>query len=308
MTGQSMKCKDCVLKHLANAMSYAKEILSGHGIGGTPDHRPDYLGELVNAENHLQHISAALLNRVMVIRTAAQMKRMVPSEADIDTLREIWIDVEAAEVPEDKTQENLDELHYRVNDNFTRPQKNVEEEQKVIAENYPDIDKEDHVAVLVDKGWFDEKHKDRVGVFYDMARRYANHCVILSDIESLEGYSGKYTWVFPADIFIAKPVDMRVPVVPVVSTNRKPSYVMRLVKTADLLKAHEDNPDASPCQLIDTMDIGKTTNESEELSVVTVTTKPCCTTKTRLRSEPFVKVTDAGWPYMKQIWTDGNAK
>lgn len=40
----SMKCWDCALKHLAGALSYGKEILTGHAKGAELDHRPVCLG------------------------------------------------------------------------------------------------------------------------------------------------------------------------------------------------------------------------------------------------------------------------
>jgi len=40
----NMKCLSCALKHISVALSYGKEILSGHGKGSELDHRPDFLG------------------------------------------------------------------------------------------------------------------------------------------------------------------------------------------------------------------------------------------------------------------------
>jgi hypothetical protein len=50
---KNMVCYECVLKHLAAALSYGKEIISGHGQGAELDHRIDFLGEITNAEHHL---------------------------------------------------------------------------------------------------------------------------------------------------------------------------------------------------------------------------------------------------------------
>jgi hypothetical protein len=41
---ETMVCFECVEKHLAGALSYAKEIKSGHGKDSELDHRPDFLG------------------------------------------------------------------------------------------------------------------------------------------------------------------------------------------------------------------------------------------------------------------------
>ena len=39
----SMKCYSCVLKHLSTALSFGKEILSGHSKGDELDHRIDFI-------------------------------------------------------------------------------------------------------------------------------------------------------------------------------------------------------------------------------------------------------------------------
>ena len=41
---ENMICFECISKHLSAALSYAKEVMSGHGKGSELDHRPDLLG------------------------------------------------------------------------------------------------------------------------------------------------------------------------------------------------------------------------------------------------------------------------
>ncbi len=298
MNEQSMKCKDCVLKHIANAMSYAKEILAGHGIGGTPDHRPDYLGELVNAENHLEHISIELLNRVMVLRTAAQMRRMVPLETDIDELRELWIAVEAVEVPEGIVAYTATSMA-----NPTPVSSTVKEEPKkmFISAQYPDMEKIDTVGVVLDTAWFKEENKEKYEIFMNLANKNMRNGIIL-DRESLKGYSEKYLWVFPLDIYINREADMRIPVVGGLSGDRKKSFIMRVVDAETYKDRTFTHPTESPSEIIDNMDIPIRPNMTEEYAVVYVTRKPCCSIKSRLGTQSYVKVNDEGWPYMKEIW------
>lgn len=93
-TPQSMHCPQCVRKHLANAISYAKEILSGHGAGGDPDHRPDLLGELGNAEHHLQTSieQEMLLEQVLRIRRRFEDEQYVPYPEMMAELRQVWLE------------------------------------------------------------------------------------------------------------------------------------------------------------------------------------------------------------------------
>lgn len=299
MSEQTMKCKDCVLKHIANAMSYAKEILAGHGIGGTPDHRPDYLGELVNAEHHLEHISVELLNRVMVIRTAAQMRRMMPVETEIDSLREIWIAVEAFDVPDGVVMTGS--LQY------AEPVQHTTVETKTdrpvhIYNSYPDLEKMDKVGYVMAEEWFDEDNDEKRRLFISLAGKHAPNAVFYTGTDVVQ-YEGKYLWVFPFNCFINQNTDMKQPTVAHVSEGRKASYIPRLVETSKYLEAKERTGLSDPVDILDAMELPPMSPQlSEEYAVVMVTRKPCCSVKSRLRTQPFVKVDDNGWPYMKGIW------
>ena len=92
---QSMACLQCVRKHLANAISYAKEVLAGHGAGGDPDHRPDLLGELGNAEHHLESDpdQRNLLDRALSLRRRFEDSGYVPYPGMITELRRLWAEV-----------------------------------------------------------------------------------------------------------------------------------------------------------------------------------------------------------------------
>ena len=313
MSEQSMKCKDCVLKHIANAMSYAKEILAGHGIGGTPDHRPDYLGELVNAENHLEHISIELLNRVMALRTAAQIRRMVPVESDIDTLREIWIAVEATEVPEGSITTfsqpiNTEDSGSVVTGHLTSPDAKILTnpdgnsysylgKEPIKFDSFPDLETMDTVGVYPVPEWKTEENKDKYNIFLKLANKYMVNGKIVEDLSS---YDGKYVWVFPSNVFIAKDVDMKRPLAATVSAGRNPSYIMRLVETEkykEALKAYETKGE----EALDKTELPNGVALEDNI-MLSVNRKPCCSVKARLNTAKFVRVNEEGWPYMKEIW------
>lgn len=91
---ENMNCPNCALKHIAAAISYAKEIMAGHGKGADLDHRPDFLGELVNAEHHLKAINQNLFAFVVKIRRHVQDTQTTPSETIVMRLRKLWASIE----------------------------------------------------------------------------------------------------------------------------------------------------------------------------------------------------------------------
>ena len=86
----NMKCPDCVLKHLAAAISYAKEVQSGHNRRHELDHRPDLLGELVNAEHHLKLLDNSLHGAVSSLRKKLQDNGINPNMADAEYIRRLF--------------------------------------------------------------------------------------------------------------------------------------------------------------------------------------------------------------------------
>jgi hypothetical protein len=91
----TQKCHECALKHVATALSYAKEILGGHTEGNPLDHRIDMLGELCNLEHHLELIDTALLHEAQMLRRLLQSRGMSVNEADLQKLRDLYNGIEA---------------------------------------------------------------------------------------------------------------------------------------------------------------------------------------------------------------------
>ena len=96
----NMKCPACVMKHLAAAISYAKEVQSGHGRGHELDHRPDLLGELVNAEHHLKLLDNNLHVAISELRKKLQENGTNPSQADTEYIRRLWKMTEDKFIPD----------------------------------------------------------------------------------------------------------------------------------------------------------------------------------------------------------------
>ena len=97
----NMKCPACILKHLSAALSYAKEVQSGHNRGHELDHRPDLLGELVNAEHHLKLLDNNLYDAVAGLRKKLQENGINPNMAHTEYLRKLWKMVEDKYDPEE---------------------------------------------------------------------------------------------------------------------------------------------------------------------------------------------------------------
>lgn len=92
-----MDCRDCLRKHLAAALSYAKEILDGHGKGARPDHRPDFAGEIINAEHHAIAIVELDPEPFRALRHDLDTREWLPENNDIDTLRYLWTIADSGE-------------------------------------------------------------------------------------------------------------------------------------------------------------------------------------------------------------------
>lgn len=86
-----MDCVACFRKHVAAALSFAKEIMAGHGEGAELDHRADLEGEIANAEQHAREMTtpgyAPALRR---LRHELEAKAWQPEAQDAALLRRLW--------------------------------------------------------------------------------------------------------------------------------------------------------------------------------------------------------------------------
>lgn len=103
----SMKCWSCALKHIAGALSYGKEILSGHTYGAELDHRPDLIGELVNCEHHAELLSSTLFDVVSSLRKQLQDRHGICSADDLETLRSLYLTIERMETASEQEQQSI---------------------------------------------------------------------------------------------------------------------------------------------------------------------------------------------------------
>lgn len=91
---ENMKCYECVLKHLSKALSYGKEVMSGHDRSNVLDHRIDLLGEIGNAEDHLKLIDDGLFEKVKAFRADLQANQVLITMDTLQTIRDMYKEVE----------------------------------------------------------------------------------------------------------------------------------------------------------------------------------------------------------------------
>ena len=87
----SMDCVACFRKHIAAALSFAKEIMAGHGDGADLDHRADLEGEIANAEQHAREMTVpGYAMALRELRHNLDAKAWQPAPDDIVVLRKLW--------------------------------------------------------------------------------------------------------------------------------------------------------------------------------------------------------------------------
>jgi hypothetical protein len=79
------------LKHISAALSYAKEVISGHGIGAELDHRSDMMGEIISAEHHFIALGHENLRQhINGLRKKLEVNRYIPKEEDLPVFNQIF--------------------------------------------------------------------------------------------------------------------------------------------------------------------------------------------------------------------------
>lgn len=91
---ENMKCYECVLKHLSKALSYGKEVMSGHDRNNVLDHRIDFLGEIGNAEDHAKLIDETLFSKIKDFRSELQANQVSVTMDTLQVIRDMYKEVE----------------------------------------------------------------------------------------------------------------------------------------------------------------------------------------------------------------------
>lgn len=86
-----MNCVECLRKHISGALSYAKEVMNGHGIDAELDHRADLEGEIKNAEDHAAQIANGnYVEPLRSLRHKLELQNWMPETEDLNLLRRMW--------------------------------------------------------------------------------------------------------------------------------------------------------------------------------------------------------------------------
>lgn len=102
----NQNCFECVYKHLSVALSYAKQVLGGYDGNNELNHEIDLLGELVNAEHHLELINDDYYNELKAIRKQLVAENFNVNETFIDAIRKVFNKVRNFEKSIDKNMVN----------------------------------------------------------------------------------------------------------------------------------------------------------------------------------------------------------
>lgn len=90
-TAENKSCPACFRKHISAALSYAKEIMAGHGENADLDHRPDLEGEIVAAEDHANAMrTMGYVTALRKLRHELDALGWHPAEDHLATLRKLW--------------------------------------------------------------------------------------------------------------------------------------------------------------------------------------------------------------------------
>lgn len=93
----TMYCFQCVYKHLSVALSYGKQIISGYDKNNDLDHRIDFLGQLINAEHHIELINIDLYKQLSTFRKTLQAKRLKIDAEDLQIIRDYYKKIQQIE-------------------------------------------------------------------------------------------------------------------------------------------------------------------------------------------------------------------
>lgn len=276
---QSMNCRECVLKHLALAISLGKEILDGHGKDKSPDHRPDFLGELVNAEHHMAIVMPDMLKELRGLRVdKIEKNEYTPTPFDLDLLRQMWVglddqfnlDVERemrGDLPELETLGGPIEL----------PESLGLDGLPVKGVRFP---------VLVDKAYWND---DNLKTLRSLLARYASfYDGVYTSFDDIDTDTDGYIWYIPGNVYPVNNIDLRNDFCNPVRGKRNWEQVMTF-RNKDLAKFLEFNKAAAFSTKIDLLEPVVTVTESLRTRIVDIKERPCCSVTRKLQVSSFVR-------------------
>ena len=91
---KNMACWSCVIKHICGAISFAQEVMSGHGMDAELNHIPDMLGDIIQAERHLAALSEKnVAEKIYAVRQRLENSEYAVGEDTVAALRVIFKEV-----------------------------------------------------------------------------------------------------------------------------------------------------------------------------------------------------------------------
>lgn len=296
----SMKCFECVLKHIATALSYGKEILSGHTMGNELDHRIDFLGEITNAQHHIELIDDNLFVQISNYRKQIQSKKILIDVNDLAFLRQLYIKVEAME--QNKTDIIYEEMDIQPNiiyynvtnkDYFDLSYKSIKNNLKGYSNIYvlnSEIDLKEYEDVTVLNKTLYQYSIDA----QDFILMYENTGVLknFQAKKIANSFSMKLFNNFETINYLKK-----------LGVNRnifnydrlKPCKIKSKIFNQVIKNYNGDNPITVYCYLGN-----QTTNLNDNLTTVFVDRPICCSTRSSLKEKDFVRWNQQGFESLRK--------
>lgn len=299
-----MICYQCVLKHLAGALSYGKEIISGHTLGASLDHRIDFLGEIINSEHHLELMDINLYNQISNYRKELQSRKILINANDLEFIRNCYNKIEQLESGIEITSNNNydvltinpDIVFYDVNNinyfdlSYKSIKKNLIDFNKIkVLKSSVDLSKYDDVEIV------NQSIKDYAINSDDFILFYQNNVV-------LKQFSAKKI----ENSFSMKKYD-NVDVISFIKKNGvdkviynydylKPAKIKTSIFNKVIKNYHGDYPVTVYCYLGQ-----QTTLLNDNMCTVNVDRNICCSTKNELKIKFFARFNENGFESLKKF-------
>ena len=301
---ENMICCDCVLKHLAGALSYGKQIISGHSMGADLDHRIDFLGEIKNAEDHLQLMNQKLYQEISAFRKDLQSKKVIVDANDLEFIRSLYKKVEQLENGIETTDSSYDVLDFDPNIVFMQVNN---KEYFDLAYNSVKKHLKDYNKIQVLKTNLDLSEYADVEVLHENIKEYAlsaddfilmyENNVFLKDFSArkIENSFSMKNYKIDAMPYLRKQgIEKSI----YCYDNLKPCKIKTDIFNEAVKDYDGDYPITVYCYIGN-----QTTALNDNFCTVVVDRNICCSTKTALKTKYFARFTENGFQSLKK-WLD----
>lgn len=305
---ENMVCYECVLKHLAAALSYGKEIMSGHGQGADLDHRIDFLGEITNAEHHLQLIDINLFNQISVYRKQLQSKKIQIDQNDLEFIRKLYTSVE---LKQDGMKNITGDLYtYIAKDNVDLVYTEVKNKDffklsyELVQQNLTNFNKIYVLKTDVDLSEFDVEIVNKSLKDFAKSQELTDDFVIMYENTGILKETDARTIIPTYSIDVKQHKDELFQLMKSLNIRKRP-YLYDFIKPQLIIKeqfnTHISKYEGQYWLTAFNLLADKKAQHSDILYTVNVNRPICCSTKSNLRKRHFVRWDENGFQSLKDF-------